>query len=320
MASFAKRDSAKKLGQPICKTCQEGNFIPEEAQQAIASAGFRVQLDSNAAGPGNGKGNGKPSLGAKGEKGPGKGKGYPPSKELTPAQVEIAKGFFESATEEQKDVLKLMGVEQPAQPTPDLTELCRQHIDALPESIKTLLEKQAEPGKAPTVTETSRKFKVATADLRELILKKSTLQLKINKTKTAYTDLLTEMQQLQEVLSKQQKEVTTLQQELQDRVQADQPPSGPDLLQTLQDLGVQISDEQAAKLAGFRFQVAEAEDAKFPTESEKDPPPPGSLPADMDLESPPGLQSANQNKERNGRSRSPKGGDGDRGKPGDNKV
>ena len=72
------------------------------------------QLDSNAAGPGNGKGNGKPSLGAKGEKGPGKGKGYPPSKELTPAQVEIAKELFESATEEQKNVLKLVEVEQPA--------------------------------------------------------------------------------------------------------------------------------------------------------------------------------------------------------------
>ena len=98
---------------------------------------------------------------------------YPPAKELTPAQAEIAKGLFESATDEQKDVLKLMGVEQPTQPTPDLTELCRQHIDALPESIKMLLEKQSEPEKAPTVTETSRKFKVATADLRELILKKA---------------------------------------------------------------------------------------------------------------------------------------------------
>ena len=312
--------SAKPAKKVYGALNQVWNFIPEDAQQAIASAGFRVQLDSNAAGPGNSKGNGKPSQGAKGEKGPGKGKGYPPAKELAPAQVEIAKGLFESATEEQKDVLKLMGVEQPAQPTPDLTELCRQHIDALPESIKMLLEKQTEPEKAPTVTETSRKFKVAAADLRELILKKSTLQLKINKTKTTYTDLLTEMQQLQEVLSKQQQEVTALQQELQDRVQAEQPPPGPSLLQTLQDLGVQISDEQAAKLAGFRFQVAEAEDAKLPAESEKDPPPPGNLPTDMDLESPPGLQPSNPNKERNGRSRSPKGGDGDKGKPGDNKV
>ena len=103
-------------------------------------------------------------------------------------------------------------------------------------------------------------------------------------------------------------------------MQAEQPPPGPSLFQTLQDLGVQISDEQAAKLAGFRFQVAEAEDVKLPTESEKDPPPPGNLPTDMDLESPPGLQPSNPNKQRNGRSRSPKGGDGDKGKPGDNKV
>ena len=197
-------------------------------------------LPSNAAVQGNGKGNGKPAPGSKGEKGPGKGKGHPPNKELTPAQLETAKGLFELATDEQKEVLKLMGVEQPAQPTPDLAELCRQHIDALPESIKALLEKQTEPEKAPTVTETSRKFKVATADLRELILKKRTLQLKINKTKTTYAELLAEMQQLQEVLSKQQQEVTALQQELQDRVQADQPSPGPNLLEILQDLGVQV--------------------------------------------------------------------------------
>ena len=202
-------------------------------------------------------GNGKPSPPAKDDKGPGKGKGFSPAKKLTPAQAEIAKSLFESATDEQKDVLKLIGVEQPTQPTPDLTELCRQHIDASPESIKMLLEKQSEPEKATTVTETSRKFKVAAGDLRELILKKSTLQLKISKTKTAYTDLLVEMQQLQETLTKQQQEVTSLQQELHDRAQAEQPPSHPSLLQTLQDLGVQINEEQAAKLAGFRFHSAQ---------------------------------------------------------------
>ena len=299
---------------------QVWNFIPEEAQQAIASAGFKVQPDSSTEGQGNGKGNGKPSLGIKGEKGQGKGKGYPPFKELTPAQIETAKGLFESATEEQQEVLKLMGVEQPTQPTPDLTELCRQHIDTLPESIKLLLEKQNEPEKAPTVTETSRKFKVATADLRVLILKKSTLQLKINKTKTAYTDLLLEMQQLQDTLSKQQQEVTILQQELQDRVQEDQPLTGPNLLQTLQDLGIQVSDEQAAKLAVLRFQVAATEEAKLPNEADKGPPPPPKGADDMDLESPPGLQPASKNQERNGRSRSPKGGDGDKGKAEDNKV
>ena len=188
--------SAKPARKVFGALNQVWNYIPEEAQKAITGAGFKVQTDPSVPGPGNGKGNGKPSQPVKGDKGPGKGKGYPPAKELTPAQAEIAKGLFESATDEQKDVLKLMGVEQPTQPTPDLTELCRQHIDAPPESIKTLLEKQTEPEKAPTVTGTSRKFKVATADLRELILKKSTLQLKINKIKAAFTDLLTEMQQL----------------------------------------------------------------------------------------------------------------------------
>ena len=251
--------SAKPARKVFGALNQVWNFIPEEAQKAITGAGFKVQTDPSATGPGNGK---------------------------------------------EKDVLKLMGVEQPTQPTPDLTELCRQRIDALPESIKMLLEKQTEPEKAPTVTETSRKFKVATADLRELILKKSTLQLKINKTKTAYTDLLTEMQQLQETLAKQQQEVTSLQQELQDRVQAEQPPPGPSLLQTLQDIGIQITEEQATKLAGLRFQLAGGEDTALPSTSENDPPPPGNSQTDMDVETPPGLQQVTHHKERNGRSRS----------------
>ena len=217
------------------RSTKSGISFQKKHSKQLPQQDSRFSL-TQAEGHGNGKGNGKPSLGIKGEKGQGKGKGYPPFKELTPAQLETAKGLFESATEEQKEVLKLMGVEQPTQPTPDLTELCRQHIDTLPESIKLLLEKQNEPEKAPAVTETSRKFKVATADLRELILKKGTLQLKINKTKTAYTDLLLEMQQLQDTLSKQQQEVTILQQELQDRVQEDQPLTGPNLLQILRIL------------------------------------------------------------------------------------
>ena len=197
--------SAKPARKVFGALNQVWNFIPEEAQKAIAGAGFKVQTDLIAPSPGNGKGNGKPSQPAKGDKGPGKGKGYPPAKELTPAQAEIAKGLFESATDEQKDVLKLMGVEQPTQPTPDLMELCRQRIDALPESIKLLLEKQSEPEKAPTVTETSRKFQGCYCGFeRAHPQEKHSSAEDQRKTKTAYTDLLVEMQQLQETLTKQQ--------------------------------------------------------------------------------------------------------------------
>ena len=68
---------------------QVWNFIPEEAQQAIASAGFKVQPDSSTEGQGNGKGNGKPSLGIKGEKGQGKGRATPPSRSLHQRRLKL---------------------------------------------------------------------------------------------------------------------------------------------------------------------------------------------------------------------------------------
>ena len=134
-----------------------------------------------------------------------KGKDRPPLvSSVLLNQSEIAKALFDSATEEQKEVLKLMGVEQPSQPPPDLAELCRQHMSALPESIRQLLEKQAaEPDETPTVSETSKRFKIATCVT-------PSLKRKLNRTKASYAALLTEMQQMEETLSSQQQAVSAL--------------------------------------------------------------------------------------------------------------
>ena len=54
----------------------------------------------------------------------------------------------------------------------------------------------------------SRKFKVSTNELRDVIFRKSSLQLRINKTKSAYSHLLKEMQEVDATLTtKQQKEL-----------------------------------------------------------------------------------------------------------------
>ena len=226
-----------------------------------------------------------------------KGKDRPPLvSSVLLNQSEIAKALFDSATEEQKEVLKLMGVEQPSQPPPDLAELCRQHMSALPESIRQLLEKQAaEPDNTPTVSEISKRFKIATADLRDPVIKKSALQLKLNKTKASYAALLTEMQQMEETLSSQQQAVSALQQELQDRVQSKSVlPANPDLLKLLQELGVQLSEEQKQKI-----------NVIFGTEAPLKEPPV----LNMEIDGPPGLlrREVGKPKERKDRSRSPKG-------------
>eukprot|EP00439_Symbiodinium_sp_Y106_P006977 s16538_g1.t1 len=59
------------------------------------------------------------------------------------------------------------------------------------------------------MSEKSRQFKVATADLRDIIFKKSALQLRLNKHKDQYTSMLEDMHGINEKLDARQKEVSS---------------------------------------------------------------------------------------------------------------
>ena len=86
-------------------------------------------------------------------------------------------------SDEQRELLISLGLKAPEEPQPDLTALCKQHISSLPEDTRKLLEDP--PEKPPTpqevMSETSKKFKIATAELRDLIFKKSALQLRLKR-------------------------------------------------------------------------------------------------------------------------------------------
>eukprot|EP00439_Symbiodinium_sp_Y106_P001442 s9743_g1.t1 len=146
------------------------------------------------------------------------------------------KSLYASASDAQRELLTQLGIAEPAEQPPDLAALCKQHISSLPEDIRKLVEEP--PEKPPTpqevMSEKSRQFKVATADLRGLIFKKSALQLRLNKHKDQYTSMLEDMHGINEKLDARQKEVSSLQLELQSSVNdAPAPEALPDAAEAL---------------------------------------------------------------------------------------
>ena len=201
--------------------------LPAEARAAIQEAGWQPSAPQRPPGLPQGRGQ-KPAIDPRTPKrGAGKGKGASAPAQaclgLSQSQEEVARSLFASVTGEQRDLLLQIGLTEPEEPQPDLTALCRQHINALPPAIQQLLEDP--PEKPPTahelVSETSRKFKTATVELREMILQKSALQLRIDKHKAAYAAMLHDMKSVDANLEVKQEQVTSLQQDLQSSVACD---------------------------------------------------------------------------------------------------
>ena len=176
------------------------------------------------------------------------------------SQAEVVKSLYASASDAQRELLTQLGIAEPAEQPPDLAALCKQHISSLPEDIRKLVEEP--PEKPPTpqevMSEKSRQFKVATADLRDLIFKKSALQLRLNKHKDQYTSMLEDMQGINEKLDARQKEVSSLQLELQSSVNgAPAPEALPDAAEALVK---QVEAMDVDQLEAYRKRLFEAFD------------------------------------------------------------
>ncbi|CAE6945279.1 unnamed protein product [Symbiodinium sp. CCMP2592] len=192
--------------------------LPPAARQAIEHAGW--QPKQPAPPPGLGGSNRAVRLVKGGE---GKGKGANKAAEHEDQPDESVKALFASASDHQKELLTQCGFSEPEGPQPDLIEMCKKHMSELPSAIRELVE---EPPEKPLsafeqLNDTSKKFKTATVELRELIMKKAALQLKINKHKEVYTSMLNDMKTLDTNLCGKQDQVTLLQQQLQSSVVAE---------------------------------------------------------------------------------------------------
>ena len=96
---------------------------------------------------------------------------------------ETLRALYATAGEDQKELLQKLGFEAPQEPTPDLTELLKKHIAQLPPAVREAVEEP--PPEQEQLTDTSRKYKEATTELRLLITRKSALQLKLDRRKKA---------------------------------------------------------------------------------------------------------------------------------------
>ena len=156
-------------------------------------------------------------------------------------------------------MLLQLGFQSPHSSEPsDLKTLIKAHMDQLPESLKQAIASLEPPEPAPTVTEqvlsATKKFKASTNDLRQLIQKSAALQVKIDRAKAAYAELLEQMKTVQADLSEKQLEVTALQKDLESKIQPgaeEQSLPGKDaVLLALTQCGITLSSEQQALLEG----------------------------------------------------------------------
>ena len=225
-------------------------FTPE-VQQGLVAAGWRPKSEPNLEAP-----PGLPKAGPVGHLGKGNGKGKLTDLiEHGPAH----QALWASASQEQRALLLQLGFQSPHSSEPsDLKTLIKAHMDQLPESLKQAIASLEPPEPAPTVTEqvlsATKKFKASTNDLRQLTQKSAALQVKIDRAKAAYAELLEQMKTVQADLSEKQLEVTALQKDLESKIQPgaeEQSLPGKDaVLLALTQCGITLSSEQQALLEG----------------------------------------------------------------------
>ena len=225
-------------------------FTPE-VQQGLVAAGWKPKSEPNLEAP-----PGLPKAGPVGHLGKGKGKGKLTDLiEHGPAH----QALWASASQEQRALLLQLGFQSPHSSEPsDLKTLIKAHMDQLPESLKQAIASLEPPEPAPTVTQqvlsATKKFKASTNDLRQLIQKSAALQVKIDRAKAAYAELLEQMKTVQADLSEKQLEVTALQKDLESKIQPgaeEQSLPGKDaVLLALTQCGITLSSEQQALLEG----------------------------------------------------------------------
>ncbi|CAE7438054.1 unnamed protein product, partial [Symbiodinium sp. CCMP2456] len=195
-------------------------------------------------------------IGAGGHLGKGKGKG----KQNEPAEHDTTQqALWESASLEQRAWLQQLGFQCPHQAEPsDLKTLIKAHMDQLPEPLKQAIANLEPPEPEPSATQqvlsATKRFKASTNELRQLIQRSAGLQVRIDRAKATYAELLDQKKTMQTELADKQLEVTTLQRELESKVQSGaelQPMPGKDaVLLALTQCGITLSEEQQALLEG----------------------------------------------------------------------
>ena len=228
---------------------------------------------------GKGKGYGKPSnRHTRGQPGlqppPGLAKVRPLKiSKVQQEATELLSTTWTSLTEDIQSKLQAIGVGPSKPEAPELTDVLKTHMEALPQQVQELVTKLTTPEPC-TEREIAAKLKGRVTDLKNLSMKKTQLQNRIDQVKTQYAALLTEMQDLQTKLTEGQQSLKMLSDEYMKVVSQTPTPSelptasgeGEQIPMAVESfvhsLGISLTEEQKSQLHGL---------LKRPNQDQEDP-------------------------------------------------
>lgn len=115
---------------------------------------------------------------------------------------DLLEAFWTGMPVDVQEKLQNLGIGPTKAPEPDLTEMLKTHMAALPPQVQEAVTRLTAP---VTEKDIATKLKGQVSDLKNLSIKKTQLQEKLDHTKAQYQTLLLEMQELQQKLHDGQK-------------------------------------------------------------------------------------------------------------------
>ena len=219
---------------------------------------------------GKGKGYGKPSgrLSKAPRTWPEAPPGLPKVKPLKISKVqqeatELLANTWTTLNEDTQTRLQAIGIGPTKPDEPELKDVLKSHMEALPQQVQDLVNKLTTPEPC-TEREIAAKLKGRVTELKNLSTRKTQLQAKIDNVKAQYAALLTDMQELQTKLTEGQQSLKSLSDDYMKEA-VNQTPTPSELLVAhgeaeqipmavesfVHSLGISLTEEQKTQLHGL---------------------------------------------------------------------
>ena len=187
------------------------------------------------------------------------------------AAAELLATTWEVIPEGIQTKLMALGFGPPPPEEPELTELLKTHMTALPQEVQAVVTKLTQP-LPDTEKALAQKLKAQVGDLKSVSIKKTQLQTKLDQVKTQYASMLQDMQELQGKLNEGQQRLKQLSDQYMKITTLTPQPTGlepdepkdlpiPMAVETfVTSLGIDLSDEQRSQLHGLLKRTKADED------------------------------------------------------------
>ena len=199
-------------------------------------------LKINQGGTGKGKGQGRPSKSETSRQTtwldtpPGLSKLKPLKKnKLQKEATDLLEPVWSGMSSDLQDKLQHLGIGPKKPPEPDPHEMLKTHMASLPAQVQEAVTRLTTPAPA-SEQDIAIKLKGQVTDLKNLSMKKTHLQEKLDQTKAQYQTLLTEMQELQQKLNDGQQTLKLLSEDYMKAVNKETKPADLESSMDLQQL------------------------------------------------------------------------------------